>query len=159
EIPRVGFEGGRNFANGRNCFGAVGCFACHRFNFEGGAVGPDLTSVSGKFGPKDLLESVLDPSKEISDQYGSMVFTMKDGTVVMARIMNLKEDTLMVNTNMMDPNAIQSLKRGNIASIEPSKVSMMPPGLLNMLKEEDILDLMAYLLSKGDPKNPMFSTK
>lgn len=155
----VGFEGGRNFENGRNSFGAIGCFACHRFNFEGGAVGPDLTSVSGKFGPRDLLESILDPNKEISDQYGSMVFTMKDGTAVMGRIMNLKEDTLMVNTNMMDPNAIQSLKRGNIASIEPSKVSMMPPGLINMLKEEDILDLMAYLLSKGDPKHPMFSTK
>ncbi|HYF34778.1 MAG TPA: heme-binding protein, partial [Prosthecobacter sp.] len=71
----VGFEGGRNFENGRNSFGAIGCFACHRFNFEGGAIGPDLTSVSGKFGPKDLLESILDPSKEISDQYGSMVFT------------------------------------------------------------------------------------
>jgi hypothetical protein len=36
---------------------------------------------------------------------------------------------------------------------------MMPPGLINMLKEDDILDLMAYLLSKGDPKHPMFRTK
>jgi putative heme-binding domain-containing protein len=155
----VGFEGGRNFENGRNSFGAVGCFACHRFNFEGGAIGPDLTSVSGKFGPKDLLESILEPSKEISDQYGSMVFTMKDGSAVMGRIMNMKEDTLMVNTNMMDPNAIQSLKRQQIAKIEPSTVSMMPPGLVNMLKEDDILDLMAYLLSKGDPQHPMFRTK
>lgn len=155
----AGFEGGRNFENGRNSFGAIGCFGCHRFNFEGGAVGPDLTSVSGKFGPKDLLESILEPSKEISDQYGSMIFTMKDGTAIMGRIMNLNGDVLMVNTNMLDPNAIQNLKRGDVTSIEPSKVSMMPPGLLNMLKEDDILDLMAYLLSKGDPKSPMFRTK
>lgn len=155
----AGLEGGRNYENGRNSFGAVGCFACHRFNFEGGAVGPDLTSVSGKFGPRDLLETILDPSKEISDQYGSMVFTLKDGTVVMGRIMNLKEDTLMVNTNMMDPNAIQNLKRSQVATIEPSKVSMMPPGLLSMLKEDDILDLLAYLLSKGDAKHPYFKTK
>jgi hypothetical protein len=73
--------------------------------------------------------------------------------------MNLKEDTLMVNINMLDPNAIQSLKRDNIASIQPSKISMMPPGLVNMLKEDDILDLLAYLLSKGDPKHAFFRTK
>jgi len=158
-LLHVGLEGGRNFENGRNSFGAVGCFGCHRFNFEGGAVGPDLTSVSGKFGPKDLLESIIEPSKEISDQYGSMDFKMKDGSLVVGRIMNLKEDTLMVNINMMDPNAIQSLKRGDIASIEPSKISMMPAGLVNMLKEEDILDLLAYLLSKGDPQHAYFRTK
>ena len=133
KVLHVGLEGGRNFENGRNSFGAVGCFGCHRFNFEGGAVGPDLTSVSGKFGPKDLLESIIEPSKEISDQYGSMDFKMKDGKLIVGRIMNLKEDTLMVNINMLDPNAIQSIKRSDIASIEPSKVSMMPAGLVNML--------------------------
>ena len=158
-VLNVGLEGGRNFENGRNSFGAIGCFACHRFNFEGGAVGPDLTSVSGKFGPRDLLESIIEPSKEISDQYGSMDFKLKDGGLVVGRIMNLKEDTLMVNINMLDPNAIQSLKRDNIASIQPSKTSMMPPGLVNMLKEDDILDLLAYLLSKGDPKHAFFRTK
>ncbi|MCB1226240.1 MAG: c-type cytochrome, partial [Verrucomicrobiales bacterium] len=155
----AGFEGGRNFENGRDCFGAVGCFACHRFNQEGGAVGPDLTSVSGKFSPRDLLESVLDPSKEISDQYGSIEFKLKDGKVVIGRIMNMKEDNIMVNTNMMDPNANTTVNRADIVSMDPSKVSMMPPGLLNTLTETDILDLLAYLLSKGDPQSPYFSTK
>jgi putative heme-binding domain-containing protein len=84
---------------------------------------------------------------------------MKNGSLVVGRIMNLKEDTLMVNINMLDPNAIQSLKRADIESINPSKVSMMPPGLVNMLKEDDILDLLAYLLSKGDAKHPFFRTK
>ena len=155
----AGLEGGRDFENGRNSFGAVGCFACHRFNMEGGAVGPDLTSVSGKFGPRDLLESIIDPNKEISDQYGSLVFTLKDGSTVMGRIVNMKEDTVQVNTNMMDPNALQGINRPDIVKMEESKVSMMPPGLLNMLSEEDILDLLAYLLSKGDPEDPMFGTK
>ncbi|HRH96242.1 MAG TPA: heme-binding protein, partial [Prosthecobacter sp.] len=45
----VGLEGNRNFQNGRNMFGAATCFACHRFNNEGGAIGPDLTSVAGKY--------------------------------------------------------------------------------------------------------------
>ena len=77
----VGLEGNRDFINGRKMFGAASCFACHRFNQEGGAIGPDLTSVAGKFSPRDLLESIIEPGKEISDQYGQMIFEMKDGTV------------------------------------------------------------------------------
>ncbi|MCB1278872.1 c-type cytochrome [Prosthecobacter sp.] len=152
----VGLEGNRNFQNGRNMFGAATCFACHRFNNEGGAVGPDLTSVAGKYSPRDLLEHILEPSKEISDQYGSTVFTLKDGSTVIGRIANMKEDTMMVCTNMMDPNNFTNVDVKNVVKTEESKVSMMPPGLLFMLKEDDILDLMAYLLSKGNPDDPMF---
>jgi putative heme-binding domain-containing protein len=149
-------EGGRNYANGRNMFGAATCFACHRFNNEGGAIGPDLTSVAGKYSPHDLLEHILDPNKEISDQYGSTVFTLKDGTTVSGRIANMKENIMMVCTNMMDPNNFTNVDTRKVVKTEESKVSMMPPGLLYMLKDNDILDLLAYLLSKGDPEDPMF---
>ncbi|MEO1981559.1 MAG: hypothetical protein ABGZ24_13665 [Fuerstiella sp.] len=37
-----------------------------------------------------------------------------------------------------------------------SKVSMMPRGLLNTLQQDELLDLMAYLLSRGDRNHPMF---
>lgn len=153
----VGLEGNRNFANGRNMFGAATCFACHRFNNEGGAVGPDLTSVAGKYSPRDLLEHILEPSKEISDQYGSTVFTMQDGSTVVGRIANMKENNMMVCTNMMDPNNFTNVDARKVVKTEESKISMMPPGLLFMLKEDDILDLMAYLLSKGNPDDPMFA--
>jgi len=152
----VGLEGNRNFTNGRNVFGAATCFACHRFNQEGGAIGPDLTSVAGKYSPRDLLEHILDPNKEISDQYGSTVFTMQDGSQVVGRIANMKETTMMVCTNMMDPNNFTNVDVRKVVKTEESKVSMMPPGLLFMLKEDDILDLLAYLLSKGNPDDPMF---
>ncbi|MBE7497785.1 MAG: c-type cytochrome [Verrucomicrobiaceae bacterium] len=152
----VGLEGNRNFQNGRNMFGAATCFACHRFNNEGGAVGPDLTSVAGKYSPRDLLEHIIEPSKEISDQYGSTVFTKKDGSQVVGRIANMNGDNMMVCTNMMDPNNFTNVNVKDVVKTEESKVSMMPPGLLYMLKEDDILDLMAYLLSKGNPDDPMF---
>ncbi|WP_395738792.1 c-type cytochrome [Prosthecobacter sp.] len=152
----VGLEGNRNFANGRNMFGAATCFACHRFNNEGGAVGPDLTSVAGKYSPRDLLEHILNPSKEISDQYGSTVFTLQDGSTVTGRIANMKEHNMMVCTNMMDPNNFTNVDARKVVKTEESKISMMPPGLLFMLKEDDILDLLAYLLSKGNPEDPMF---
>ncbi len=152
----VGLEGNRNFANGRNMFGAATCFACHRFNNEGGAIGPDLTSVAGKYSPRDLLEHILEPSKEISDQYGSTVFTLQDGSTVIGRIANMKENIMMVCTNMMAPNNFTNVDARKVVKTEESKISMMPPGLLFMLKEDDILDLMAYLLSKGNPDDPMF---
>jgi putative heme-binding domain-containing protein len=152
----VGLEGNRDFKNGRNMFGAATCFACHRFNNEGGAVGPDLTSVAGKYSPRDLLEHILEPSKEISDQYGSTVFSMQDGSQIVGRIANLNGDNMMVCTNMMDPNNFTNVDVNKVVKTEESKVSMMPPGLLYMLTEDDILDLMAYLLSQGNPEDPMF---
>ena len=152
----AGLEGGRNYANGRNLFGAATCFACHRFGQEGGAIGPDLTSVGGKYSPRDLLTHIIEPSKEISDQYGQLEVTLNDGSKVFGRIMNLKGDSIILNINMMDPNAQQSIDRKLIKSMEQSKTSMMPPGLLNTLKDSDILDLLAYLLSHGNAEDPMF---
>ncbi len=152
----VGLEGGRNFANGRNLFGQATCFVCHRFGSEGGAIGPDLTSVAGKYSVRDLLVHIIEPSKEISDQYGQLEVTLNDGSKVFGRIMNLSGDRITLNINMMDPNATQAVDRKLIKSMEQSKVSMMPPGLLNTLSDNDILDLMAYLLSKGNKDDPMF---
>ena len=59
----------RDFDRGRTLFAAANCFACHRFDSEGGSNGPDLTGLAGRFSAKDLLESIVDPSKVISDQY------------------------------------------------------------------------------------------
>ena len=152
-----GLEGGRNFKNGRNAFGQTTCFACHRFGQEGGAIGPDLTSAAGKFSPHDFLEQIIEPNKEISDQYGSMTFTMKDGSIIVGRIANLKGDNYRIITNLFAPGEMTIIDSKKVKSVEPSKISMMPPGLLNTLSDEDILDLTAYVLSAGDPKHHMFA--
>ena len=146
----------RNFESGRKMFGAAACFACHRFGNEGGAMGPDLTSVAGKYSARDLLEHILEPSKEVSDQYAPVVFKLNDGTMVTGRIINLAGDTYRVNSNMFDRDELVGVDARKVLSIEPSKVSLMPEGLLNMLKQDEVLDLLAYLLSAGDAKNKMF---
>jgi putative heme-binding domain-containing protein len=139
----------RDLERGRTLFGAVGCYNCHRFAGEGGAVGPDLTGVSGRFSSRDLLESMIDPNKEISDQYQSILITRKDGETVVGRVANLSDDSLMIATDMTDPNAFANVRRSDIQSIEPSKTSPMPEGLLNTLSQEEILDLVAFLMSGG----------
>jgi len=147
----------RNFEHGRQMFGAASCFACHRFDNQGGSVGPDLTILSGRFSPRDILESVMEPNKQISDQYGSVQIVTTDGKVVNGRIINLAGDSFRVQTDMMRPGDLTSVDRKQIEEMYESKVSMMPAGLLNTLEKDEILDLMAYLLSRGDRKNAMFA--
>lgn len=146
----------RDFEHGRKMFGAANCFACHRFAGEGGAVGPDLTGLAGRFDRKYILESILEPSKVISDQYSAVQILTVDGKVIQGRIVNLAGDSFRINTNMLDPDAQVGVDRKQIEEMVPSKTSMMPKGMLNTLNEEEILDLMAFLLSRGDRSHAMF---
>ena len=146
----------RDFEKGRAMFGAASCFACHRFNNEGGGAGPDLTGLAGRFTTRDLLDSIVTPSKVISDQYGAVMIATTDGKVVTGRIVNLNGNGMAINTNMLNPNEQVQVDRTKIEEMKPSPLSMMPEGLLNTLNREEVLDLMAYLLSRGDRENPMF---
>jgi len=87
------------------------------------------------------------------------VIEKNDGTEVTGRIANLNDNNIMVNANMYDPNDMVRVNRRDIKSIHPAKVSMMPTGLLNVLKEDEILDVMAFLLSRGERDNKMFSKR
>jgi hypothetical protein len=79
---------------------------------------------------------------------------LKDGTTVMDRIMNMKGDTYWVNNDMMIPST--NVNAEGIESIEPSPISIMPPGLISTMSEDHILDLIAYLISAGDPDHELF---
>ena len=155
-IVEAGLKQKRDFDKGRTLFAAANCFSCHRFDNEGAAVGPDLTAVSGRFSPRDLLESIILPSKVISDQYEAVMISTNDGKVVTGRIMNLHNDVMTINTDMLDPSAQVNVNRANIDEIRPSPTSMMPEGLLSTLDKEEILDLVAYLLSRGDRESKLF---
>ena len=148
---------GRSFANGRKMFAAAGCFTCHRFGNEGGMTGPDLTLAGGRYNARDLLDNILNPSKEINEQFVPTVLTKQDGTQIIGTIVNLNNASVTVNTDPSDPWQLVEVNRVTVKSIEPSKVSLMPPGLLNLLTKEEVLDLTAYVLSGGDAKNAMFS--
>jgi putative heme-binding domain-containing protein len=150
-VPAV--EGGlknRELESGRRMFGATGCFQCHRFAGEGGAVGPDLTQVAGRFSPRDLLEAILEPSKTVSDLYGNVVITRRDGEQLIGRIVyHTHDDVVMLSPDMFNPAETVRVDRKDIVSIEPSPVSPMPEGLLSLLTRDEVLDLLAYLVSGG----------
>jgi putative heme-binding domain-containing protein len=131
-------------AKGRQLFAAA-CASCHTFAGEGGALGADLTTVARRLNTRDLLEAIVDPSKEISDQYGTIVLTRRDGSQVQGRIVNLAAGTIHVAQNLLDPSAVVKIPEDQIESIRASKVSLMPAGLLNVLTTDEIADLVAFL--------------
>ncbi len=144
----------RDLDRGRRLFGATGCFQCHRIAGEGGAVGPDLTQVAGRFGPRDLLEAILEPSKTVSDLYGNMVLTMRDGDTITGRIVYLREDVVMVGADMFNPAQTVNVDRKDVVRMERSPTSPMPDGLLAPLTRDEILDLLAYLVSSAGGPGP-----
>ncbi len=147
---------GRSFENGRRLFGAAACFACHRFGNEGGMTGPDLTGAGGRYSPHDLLDQIINPSKVINEQFVPSVLTKNNGETIVGVVVNLQGDNVSINEDPSDPNQRVSVDRKEVKSIEPSKVSTMPPMLLSRLNKEEILDLVAYVLSGGDPAREMF---
>lgn len=155
-IVERGLRGGRNFERGRSLYSQVACASCHRFVDDGGSVAPDLTAVAGRFGVRDLLEAIVLPNKAISDQYAAIVIRKKNGEVVTGRVANLGGPIVSVVADMLEPGKFTDVRREDIASIETARTSMMPPGLLNTLKPDEIQDLLAYLLSRGDAKHRMY---
>lgn len=149
---------GRNFDRGKAMFGAANCFSCHRYDSQGGALGPDLTAVAGRFSPRDLLESIVDPSKVISDQYAAVTITTSEGKTITGRIVNLNGDTWKISTNMLNPDDQTTIDVNTIEEVVTAKTSMMPNGLLNTFNEDEILDLLAYALSRGDRRHAMFQS-
>jgi putative heme-binding domain-containing protein len=146
----------RNFKNGRRMYLAAQCVVCHRFDAEGGSGGPDLTGVAGRFGVRDLLESIIEPSKVISDQYQGMILRTRDGRVLSGRVVGEKEGKLQIAPDLLKPDEIVEVPKSAIEESRVSTVSLMPTGLLNPLNADEVLDLLAYLLSAGNPEHPAF---
>ena len=129
-------------------FGVGSCYKCHRMSGQGGIVGPDLTAAGNRFTTRDLVETLVDPSKSISDQYEATIFAMKDGRTVTGRVVNLAGKQYSVQPDMINPDGIVKIKVADIEESKASSTSPMPNGLLDTMTRDDILDLIAWMRSK-----------
>src|SRR5206468_4774599 len=108
------------------------------------------------FNLKDLCESIVEASKVISDQYKASVVTTKRGKDYTGRIVAQTPTTLTILLDPEDSTKVVVLNLADIDEQKASPVSTMPDGLLKALNENEVLDLLAYLLSRGDPGHAMF---
>ena len=146
---------GRSFTNGQTAFRESGCAQCHKFAGEGGTVGPDLSGVGRRLPPRDVLESILDPSKVIADEFAIHDIETTDGESVSGRI-EREDQRSVVLRPLSSGEPMIEIDRKKIRRRQRSTVSPMPAGMVNAMQQEEVLDLLAYLLSDGDRKAQMF---
>jgi putative heme-binding domain-containing protein len=146
----------RDFEKGKAAYAAAQCAKCHRFNNDGGSTGPDLTGAGNRFAPADVLESIIQPSKVISDQYRPTEFITKSRTLISGQIEAEDAETVTIRANPLATETVK-LKKSDIAKQRPARLSLMPEGLLDTLNQDEILDLIAYVRSGGHKNDRAFA--
>ncbi|HEV8605419.1 MAG TPA: hypothetical protein VGQ99_08645 [Tepidisphaeraceae bacterium] len=141
---------GRNFGRARMAYDVAQCAACHKMadSPAPGGVGPDLTAVASRFGRRDILESILEPSKVVSEQFANTIVRTKNGEVLDGHILEETADNIVLQTNPLKPEKV-TIKKADVKSRSLSKLSPMPEGLVDNLTRDEILDLIAYLEAGG----------
>src|SRR5262249_45768442 len=125
------------------------------FGNEGGAIGPDITAVSSRFSREDILESITEPSKVVSEQYQNITVIKKDGDDVTGRLIEETGTKLVLVPNQLTGEKVE-VKKSDVQSRAASKPSPMPEGLINVLTKDEILDLIAFVESGGRKNHAAF---
>jgi putative heme-binding domain-containing protein len=139
----------RNLSRGKAMFTQALCSHCHRIGGEGGQNGPDLSAVGFRYGRRDLLDSIVLPSKVIDGKYRDLRIETDDGRIFCGQIAGCDAESLAIAENSSRPTELTRVPRSSIVARTASAISSMPVGLLNTLSREEILDLLAYLQSGG----------
>jgi uncharacterized repeat protein (TIGR03806 family) len=149
-------KAGRSFDSGKAAFRNTGCVQCHRFAGDGGSVGPDLTGVARRLSVRDIMESIVLPSKVISEQFAGTEIETKNGDIIAGRIEHEDEKTIVLRASALTiENTI--VPKSDVKRRSLSQTSNMPTGMINVLEKDQVLDLMAYLISDGNPNDSSFA--
>jgi uncharacterized repeat protein (TIGR03806 family) len=147
-------EHGRSYENGSRLFKELGCIQCHRFAGAGGGAGPDLTGIAKKRSTRELLESIVEPSKQRAPEFAATIVVTSDGKTIEGRIAREDEHELVLHTGALGTPI--TVPKKEIEGRKLSTTSTMPARLLDTLQKSEILDLLAYLISDGDSKFAAF---
>ncbi len=158
-LPLVENLSGRDLVRGKAMYAATLCQSCHTMQGEGGVIGPDLTQLGTRFSAKDILNATINPSEEISEQYEATILELKAGGSIVGRLTNEDETNYYISQNPFAPNVIRTVAKSEVKNTKASEVSIMLPGMINRLNEEELKDLMAYLISGGNPDHEVYQNK
>ena len=125
--------------------GGPGCIKCHRLEGRGGQIGPDLSRVGSTFSAEKLVESILEPSKEVSPQFTTWTMTTLEGKVHTGMLVFENEGKTILGT--AEATSIE-LKTADVENRAPQKTSVMPEKLVDRMSQQEWVDLIAFLRSR-----------
>jgi putative heme-binding domain-containing protein len=124
----------------------LACVACHQMNGAGGTLGPDLSAI-GRVAPADfIVESVLWPKRVVKEGYMLTRIVAKDGRQVQGTMIRQSKDINIVRE--LGTGAIHEFRTSEIATRNMAE-SLMPDGLTSGLNEQELSDLLRYLIERG----------
>ena len=121
------------------------CSRCHQVGDRGTRVGPDLTVIGRRNNPQRLLESILQPNKEVAPYMRPWTITMKDDSVHTGIAMRRGGNSEVYLG--LDGKEIRLDKR-QIKSKNEGRISLMPEGLVLTLTNRELRDLLAFLMAQ-----------
>ncbi len=134
----------RSLERGAELYSKATCATCHRFGKDGGSQGPDLTGVASRFSVRDILEALVEPSRTVSDQYRDLELWKENGDVVVGRLEDEVDGNYVMRTGLMDERV--TVPVDDVTEKREHALSRMPEDLLDPFDEEEVLDLLAFLL-------------
>jgi putative membrane-bound dehydrogenase-like protein len=141
------FGTGGNIDAGRRVFfhsKLAGCYRCHMVDGRGSPYGPDL-SMLGRTEPRRMVESLLQPSATVAPSYQAWTLVLHDGRVLTGMVVHTNYDEY---TYLDAEGKTFKVKSGDIAETKASAKSIMPENLMDQLTDQEVRDLLAYLLSR-----------
>ncbi len=143
-IAQIDFEKG-DAERGGKVYVKANCASCHSGTQ---AIGPDLRGVTSRFSRADLMTAIIQPSKDIAVRYRTTAVETASGKIYQGIIIYESVDSVILQTG---PAATVRVDGAQITGKRFTDVSLMPAGLLDVLKNEEVADLVAYLRSLTDP--------
>ncbi len=138
-----------NLENGRQLFFSKAiCFGCHTVGAEGGKLGPDLTSIQKDRSAHDLLEAIIYPNASFVREFETYQIKTKANEYTGV----IEEQSPEGITLKTGPQTTVRIARKDVTSMKVMDVSMMPQGLDKLLSEQEMADLMAFLI--GQDQDP-----
>lgn len=120
------------------------CFKCHEYRGRGGRVGPDLSTIAKSMTRERLLQSIVDPSREIAPQFTPWIIQAADGTVKNGVYVGEEVDGTVRYADAQ--GEIFKLHPRDVEDRKSADKSIMPEGLAAQLTPQELRDLLAFLL-------------
>jgi quinoprotein glucose dehydrogenase len=124
------------------------CVRCHKFNGEGGEVGPDLTGMGSRKDRNYILESIVFPNKHIAQGFESVIVTLKNGSSYAGTLKSETPEILEINS---PEDGLLRLKKAEIKTRERG-LSGMPEELRQILTKQDLRNLVEFLANSKENK-------